>query len=183
MTTLTINTVRGHDITDIVRGVIVHGCNCKGAMNSGVAKSIRDKWPQVYAPYKKAVDNCISYGNSISSLLGGFTCIAVDYLNEILVVNGFTQVNYGYDKAVYADAEAISKVLHSAITVAHTSNLPLHTVRIGTDRGGLELSDWNTALASAIEDWRTSSVLGEVAIVLTEGEPRYDPFTINIFIK
>lgn len=36
------------NIITIQEGVIAHGVNCTGAMNSGVAKAIREKWPEVY---------------------------------------------------------------------------------------------------------------------------------------
>jgi O-acetyl-ADP-ribose deacetylase (regulator of RNase III) len=34
------------NIVDLSRGFIVHGCNAQGAMNFGVAKAIRDKYPR-----------------------------------------------------------------------------------------------------------------------------------------
>ena len=37
---------------------ICHQVNCQGKMNSGVAKIIRDKWPEVYTQYlKKYIDD------------------------------------------------------------------------------------------------------------------------------
>jgi O-acetyl-ADP-ribose deacetylase (regulator of RNase III) len=37
--------------------MIVHGCNAQGAMNSGVAKAVRDKYPDNYSTYRKAHQN------------------------------------------------------------------------------------------------------------------------------
>jgi O-acetyl-ADP-ribose deacetylase (regulator of RNase III) len=31
-----------------------HGVNCQGVMGSGIAKIIKNKWPEVFPPYKKA---------------------------------------------------------------------------------------------------------------------------------
>ena len=39
------------DITESNCDIICHQVNCRGAMNSGVAKAIREKWPEVYEQY------------------------------------------------------------------------------------------------------------------------------------
>ena len=39
------------DITNSKANYICHQVNCQGAMNSGVAKAIREKWPRVYKAY------------------------------------------------------------------------------------------------------------------------------------
>ena len=36
--------------------VICHQVNCQGVMASGVAKQVREKYPWVYATYKRACD-------------------------------------------------------------------------------------------------------------------------------
>ena len=36
--------------------VLVHQCNCKGVMGSGIAKQIRDTYPLVYEEFKKDYD-------------------------------------------------------------------------------------------------------------------------------
>ena len=41
------------DITKSNADYICHQVNCQGVMGSGVAKAIRDKWPQVYEEYKR----------------------------------------------------------------------------------------------------------------------------------
>ena len=41
------------DITSLKRGLILHQVNCQGAMNSGVARAIRDKYDVVYDEYRK----------------------------------------------------------------------------------------------------------------------------------
>ncbi len=37
--------------------VIAQSCNAQGAMNSGLAKAIRDKWPEVFNDYKTTYDH------------------------------------------------------------------------------------------------------------------------------
>lgn len=38
------------------KGLLVQQVNCRGVMGRGLAKAIREKWPQVYLAYKKAYD-------------------------------------------------------------------------------------------------------------------------------
>jgi O-acetyl-ADP-ribose deacetylase (regulator of RNase III) len=44
------------DILTVKRGIICHQCNCIGAMGAGIAKQIRDRWPHIYADYRKAIE-------------------------------------------------------------------------------------------------------------------------------
>ncbi len=44
------------DILTVKRGIICHQCNCIGAMGAGLAKQIRDRWPHIYADYRKAIE-------------------------------------------------------------------------------------------------------------------------------
>jgi len=44
------------DILTVRRGIICHQCNCIGAMGAGLAKQIRDRWPHIYADYRKAIE-------------------------------------------------------------------------------------------------------------------------------
>jgi len=37
---------------------ILHGCNRRGVMGSGVAKAIRDKYPQAYTDYNDVYNSC-----------------------------------------------------------------------------------------------------------------------------
>lgn len=43
--------IRGN-ITTVTQGIIVHQVNAQGVMGSGVAKAIKDKWPEVYKEYR-----------------------------------------------------------------------------------------------------------------------------------
>src|SRR5271167_114181 len=40
------------DITTVDEGIIAHGCNCQGVMGSGVARFLRDKYPQIFPYYQ-----------------------------------------------------------------------------------------------------------------------------------
>ena len=74
---------------------IVHQVNCQGAMGSGIAKQIRDKWLRVYSDYKETIE--FLYLNGVvkesSELLGYINGTKVDYFDKY-VVNFFSQDKY-----------------------------------------------------------------------------------------
>lgn len=55
------------DLLDVEAGVIIHSVNCMGVMGSGVAKQIRDKYPEHYRQY---LLNCVGNIDKKRSLLG-----------------------------------------------------------------------------------------------------------------
>ena len=66
--------------------IICHQVNCKGVMGSGIAKQIRDMYPEVYEGYKWFLDN---YGDKA---FGEVWC--VDTSDKRIVANMFTQYDY-----------------------------------------------------------------------------------------
>ncbi len=42
------------NILNVPKGILCHQVNCQAVMGSGVARSIRDKWPVVYERYRNA---------------------------------------------------------------------------------------------------------------------------------
>ena len=73
--------------------VLCHQVNCRGVMNNGVAKQVRDRYPKVFEAYKKACDGA---GNKNAALLGGILDVPVsDGGKKFTVCNLFGQDNYG----------------------------------------------------------------------------------------
>lgn len=68
--------------------VIVHGCNCFCAMNSGIAPQIKSKWPEAFE-----VDCETIVGDK--SKLG-----TISFTNNTspIIVNAYTQYEFGTDK-------------------------------------------------------------------------------------
>lgn len=121
------------NLLDTDADVIMHQVNCKGAMNSGVAKAIREKWPIVYEKYKNACDT------STSPLLGKILPVKVD---NAVIVNLFAQFNYGYDGERYTSYDAIDTCLKKVAKFCAEKEvksvaLPYH---MSCDRGG---ANWN----------------------------------------
>lgn len=74
--------------------IIVHGCNCKGAMGAGIAKAIAHKYPEVLAEHKQQY------------LKSGLVLGSVQYVatNDRIIINAMTQKNYGHGRQVSYDA-------------------------------------------------------------------------------
>lgn len=87
------------DVTEATEGVFMHGCNCQGVMGSGVAKTVREKFPEAY---KRYVDLCLHFARSEREcLLGdvqGVTC------DDVVVLNAFTQEDFGYGRQIDYEA-------------------------------------------------------------------------------
>lgn len=88
--------------------MIVHGCNCKNTMGSGIAKQIKDKYPEAYRADTKYSENVLSYeklGNFSRARVGSFS-----------IINAYTQHEYlprGQDHFEYASfAVILQKLAH-----------------------------------------------------------------------
>ena len=68
--------------------IICHQVNCKGVMGRGLAKQIKDAYPQVYASYKETCKT----NNFSQKLLGAVDFVKVD---KYLVASCFGQFAYG----------------------------------------------------------------------------------------
>jgi len=112
--------------------VIVHGCNCFNTMNSGIAKSIRDKFPEAWKVDQKTV-----YGDI--NKLGSFTMAECENNGKkILVLNCYTQYKYGTSHR-HTDYDAIRKCMRK-INSMFDKNVKIGFPKIGT---GLAGGDWN----------------------------------------
>jgi O-acetyl-ADP-ribose deacetylase (regulator of RNase III) len=114
--------------------IIAHQCNCQGIMGAGLAKQIRNKYPEVYESYKRYCNNTIDK----STLLG---CTQfVNCFNGKCVANLFGQYGYGRDTQ-YTDYDALEfclkKVNNKAIQHKQSVALPYG---LGC---GLAGGDWN----------------------------------------
>lgn len=84
---------------------ICHQVNCQGKMGSGVAKQIRDRWPEVYSNYARVAN---------SKMLGKVQILYIEDANipRQCVVNMFSQENYGYNGARYTSYDAFWNCLN-----------------------------------------------------------------------
>jgi len=116
------------DLMTATEPVIVHGCNARGIMGSGVAKAIRDRYPHAYEKYR---DRYLNHGLHLGE------CIWVE-CGDHVIVNAITQESFGSDPNVqYVFYDAISQVMreinsHRIFAEDNRVAMPL----IGAGRGG-----------------------------------------------
>jgi O-acetyl-ADP-ribose deacetylase (regulator of RNase III) len=134
------------DITLSKADIICHQVNCQGAMNSGVAKAIRQKWPKVYTEYAAAAEDIdIGFGDKNLSWEHMLGHIQVVYLGEENghskgVINMFAQAGYGYDGRRYTSYDAFWSCLGEIKKYINPEKTIAFPARIGCVRGG---ANWN----------------------------------------
>lgn len=125
------------DILEIDCQVICHQVNCMGAMRSGVAKAIREKWPAVYKTYLLGL-------KLKSETLGTISVADVDKNKH--VVNMYSQYEYGYDGKRYTSYDAFCSCLEEikAFAIYNDIKSIAFPYNIGCCRGG---ANWNVIYA------------------------------------
>lgn len=137
------------DLLEAKEKVIVHGCNNRGVMGSGVAKQIRAKWPNVFDVYhlKHQV-----FGLELGSI------IPVETADGKIIVNAITQDGFGQDGQQYVSYDAIERcfsLINDRAPSWEVTEIALP--RIGAGLGG---GDWKI-----IEDIITRTAKNYVPVV------------------
>lgn len=145
------------NILDSGADIICHQVNCQGAMNSGVAKAIRQKWPEVYTEYRNKARDLSSeeFCDEDLSWMHMFGHIQTVFLADkgtMTVINMFAQAGYGYDGRRYTSYDAFWSCLGEIKEYIKPGLRIAFPARIGCVRGG---ANWNVIL-KMIEE-----VLGE----------------------
>ena len=118
--------------------VVCHQVNCQGKMNSGIAKSIRETYPQVYRDYMM-----LSPMTEPEKLLGEVQPVIMDD-GKFIVMNMFSQLNYGYDGRRYTSYDAMWMCLNKINNYIPKDKKIGFPARIGCVRGG---ANWNIVRA------------------------------------
>ena len=108
---------------------ICHQVNCQGAMNSGIAKSIRERWQSVYDSYKMIA--CPAKKGSIQ-----LVWVQGNIRSLQCVVNMFSQESYGYDGYKYTSYDAFWDCLTQLSKTAPKGTKIGFPDHIGCCRGG-----------------------------------------------
>lgn len=126
-------TYKTGNIIDAEEPIIVHGCNAKGVMGSGVAKAIRDVYPKAYLDYKTwEKDHGLKLGDAIWSQQN----------EHRWVVNAITQMNYGRTGEQFVSYSAIETAFKSILQSLsfyekwNDCDKPIAIPRIGAGLGG-----------------------------------------------
>jgi len=132
-------TVKGDLIKLALKGefdVIIHGCNCFCTMGAGIAKTIKQKFPEAYE-----ADLQTSSGDV--SKLGTYTFAKVNTdFGKLIIVNAYTQFNWR-GRGPKADYDAIRSVFKKI-------KIDYHDLRIGYPAIGAGLAGGNWKTISSI---------------------------------
>lgn len=129
--------------------IIAHQVNCKGVMGSGVARAIRNYFPEAYEEYRKF---CEKYKDNTSELLGCNQYITIPKKKKV-IVNLFAQDGYGGNRR-YTDYEALEFCFRA---LERKSRMPIAMpYGIGCGRGG---GDWDGIVYPMIQNiFKTNDV-------------------------
>lgn len=114
--------------------IICHQTNCMGVMGSGLAKQIKEKYPEVFKGYYYTCKT-----TPAPEIFG--TALICEANDGKYIANLFGQMNYGTDKQ-YTDYDKLKQALQEVHSFAKAKNL---SVAIPYKLGcGLAGGDWNT---------------------------------------
>lgn len=133
--------------------IIAHGCNCKNAMGSGVAKAIYEKYPEVKSRYHRYCEGVlIQRGGKSEQLLGD---IQVIESKGKTIVNCFTQLNYGYDGKRYLNYAALVECFKHLTVTFPNARIAIPKIGAGLAGGNWEFIEEliNDATGDNLEVW------------------------------
>lgn len=140
------------DILSIDRGIICHQTNCQGVMGTGIALSIKNRWPNVYNEY---IQYCRQFSLS-KNVLGNVQIIRAE--KDIYVVNLFGQDKYGRDKR-YTSYGAWEKSLPRLKEIINAKGLALEDIyfpyKCGCNNAG---GDWEI-ISRLIEEYFPNAII------------------------
>jgi O-acetyl-ADP-ribose deacetylase (regulator of RNase III) len=124
---------RKGDLLDSGLKFIAHGCNAQRQMGSGIAWSIRCKWPEVFEVYRKGD---MTMGNVVLAQTN----------DGIFIMNCITQEFFGRDPDVrYVSYDAIAKAVRKINELLAVSQFAdsIHEVGFPKIGAGLANGDWS----------------------------------------
>lgn len=120
--------------------IICHQVNCLGVMGAGIAKQIKEQYPENYKLYKYAVDS-----NKKEDCLGR-VCYWTDF-KGLVIANMFAQLDIYPRDVVHTDYKAFRECCKSIKDFAYSqcvSGLPHYRIGFPYNIGcGLAGGDWN----------------------------------------
>jgi O-acetyl-ADP-ribose deacetylase (regulator of RNase III) len=143
--------IKGNLITlaeELEFDVIIHGCNCHCVMGAGIAKTIKERYPQAY------IADCEMTIKGDRSKLGNFSCAMVytEKTDEpLLIINAYTQYNWGKD----VNYEAIRSVFKKIYKIYGGRQMGFGIPQIGC---GLAGGDWEIVSEIIDEEMRGEKI-------------------------
>jgi O-acetyl-ADP-ribose deacetylase (regulator of RNase III) len=126
------------DLFQAPESIIGHQVNCQAVMGSGVAKQVKQLYPEVFREY---IRYCNQYKGN---LLGSCQIVKLDNGTNRYVANLFGQQTFGRNGRKYTSDEALRNALSQLYEFAKANQCSIALpYKIGCDRGG---GDWNVVL-------------------------------------
>ena len=134
--------------------IIAHQVNCMGKMNSGIAKQIREIYPEVFLSYKSLCDNYADYKNDLLGM-----CDVVNIGKNKYIANLFGQLNYGYDGRQYTNLKYLKIAMNQLRDFASKDKTIALPWKLASCRGGAKWEDVYAIIEEVfdgynIEIWR-----------------------------
>jgi O-acetyl-ADP-ribose deacetylase (regulator of RNase III) len=132
-------------------------------MGSGIAKQIRERFPKVYQTYMERYMN--SCWNPSERLLGTID-VVYEMDQNVIVINMYSQYDYGYDGQRYTSYDAFSDALYAIKKEVHEGYTIAFPKYIGCGFGG---ANWKI-ISTMIEE-----ILGkDYDVYIYEYNPKED---------
>lgn len=124
---------------------ICHQVNCRGVMGSGIARQIRDRWPEVYRYYRERYWDWFDDPNATEmDMLGAIDDIAIENdTRDIHIVNMYAQSSYGFNHYRYTSYDAFEDCLYQIKRLVPVGKMIGFPKGIGCGLGG---GNWDVIL-------------------------------------
>lgn len=124
-------------------GAIAHQANCQNTMGSGVAKALRDAFPEIYEADCQTVKGDTAKLGSLSWTFN----------EHGMMFNLYGQFNYGYDGEQYTDLAALESAFNTMnmfLDAAGVTKVGLP--KLGATRGGAKWEDVEAIILNMLPD-------------------------------
>lgn len=128
------------NILDIQKGIICHQTNCLGIMGGGLAKQMKDKYPDVYDNYH---NYCKTFKNNLDKIFG--TSYIYKINNDLTIASVFGQKEIGYKATDYDKTYTALLDLKNIIKKCKLENLNVYFPKFmgcGLGGGNWEIYSW-----------------------------------------
>ena len=142
--------------------VLVHGCNCQNTMGSGIAKEIRERYPEAYDADTLATKQ---WKNPVAKLGNFSTYATIGKGKPFIIVNAYTQVNFMPRGVDHFEYESFKLILRKLLEIGPSQDI---TVRYGLPYIGMGLAGGDKdRIIAMIEEFaeRVSAQGGSVTLV------------------
>ncbi len=154
-------TFKTGNILDAEENLILQQVNYQGIMNGGLAKQIRNKWPEIYDGYCKFIDKYSWEQIKKNGLVNDFEIKSPP--NPQYIINIFGQEYYGRDKC-YTDYAALRNSLVNIFNVPSLKGQLQYSIAIPWKIScGLAGGDWDNIVWPMIQEIFENS---EVKVVI-----------------